>query len=581
MDNICNSTRHRYDWINEELLRLVDMDTVLQTGLITNGRLHWSCLREDFQPNEADCAMILAMCLHSKEKSSLTYTKDVILCGRTCGVTVHPLRDSAHQDTDLLVITDRDHIAALRRHLEDSVCRSNELNAIVQATSDGIWVCDADGVVIFVNPAGARINNIRVEDVIGRNMRDLVNEGFIDRSAALEVIRTGEAVSLLQNRDGRRLTSTGTPVFDIGGVLQRIVVSTQDVTEVDNLRTELERKELLAEKYRSQLMVMHENYIAGREIIARSPKMLSVLHQALKASNSDASILLLGESGTGKGLLAELIHENSHRNKKLLLSLNCGAIPDSLVESELFGYEKGAFTGAKSSKPGLLEVADNGTLFLDEVSELALQTQVKLLKFLDNGKFTRLGGTKEEQVDVRVIAATNRDLRAMAQEGTFREDLYYRLNIIPLHIPALRERRECIPALLHHFINYYGQKYGTPKRLRSAAMNTLSIYEYPGNVRQLINICERLVVMTDHDLINTDDLMKEVGSGQEYVSFQSLKDQHMTLKQALQDYEKSLLLDAYRKCGTQHQIADILDISQASVARKLKQYGIPSRRYQS
>lgn len=580
MDTNPNSPQDRYDRGNEELLRLADMEAVLQTGLVINSRLHWSSRRNDFQPSATECAILLEMCAHA-EKVTATHTQDITLCGRTCGVTVHPLQDSAHQATTLLVITNRDHIAALKQHLEDSVCRSKELDAIVHATSDGIWVCNAEGVVIFINPAGARINNIMAEDVIGRNMRDLINEGFIDRSAALEVIRTGEAVSLLQNRDGRRLTSTGTPVFDTDGVLQRVVVSTQDVTEVDNLRMELERKELLADNYRSQLMDLHENYTAGREIIARSPKMLSALRQALKAGNSDASILLLGESGTGKGLLAELIHNNSRRNKKLLLSLNCGAIPDSLVESELFGYEKGAFTGAKSCKPGLLEVADNGTLFLDEVSELALQTQVKLLKFLDNGKFTRLGGTKEEQVDVRVIAATNRDLKAMAQRGKFREDLYYRLNIIPLQIPALRERRECIPALLHHFITYYGQKYGTPKRLRSAAMNALSVYEYPGNVRQLINICERLVVMTDHDLIDTDDLMKEVGAGQEYVSFQSLKDRQRTLKQAIQDYEKSILLDAYKRCATQHQIADILDISQASVARKLKQYGILSRRDQN
>lgn len=550
---------------------------ILQAGILQDGVFSWSVPGPDFLPSPAEQEALFAICRETLKKRGVSHLESFSLNGRDCALTVYAFPD-ARPALAVMLATDRSTAEECRIRLERNLSRSMELDAIVTATSDGIWVCDGQGFVTLVNPAAERVNNIVAEDVIGRNMHDLLKEGFIDRSAAVEVVRTGQPVSLLQMRDGRKLTSTGTPVFDANGVLQRVVVSTQDATEVDNLRRDLERQEFLADNYRSKLMELQDQLASDREIIARSPKMLSVLHQALKAGNSEASILLLGESGTGKGILAELIHNHSRRHDKPLLSLNCGAIPETLVEAELFGYEQGAFTGAKAGKPGLLEVADGGTLFLDEVAELPLQTQVKLLKFLDDGRFTRLGATKGKRVDVRVIAATNRDLRAMANEGSFRKDLYYRLNIIPIQIPPLRERKECIPALLNHFLTLYGNKYNSPKRLRGSALDALAAYPYPGNVRQLINICERLVVMTEHQLIDRDDLMNEVTTGRDYISFQSMRETNTTLKQAMGQLEKALLLEAYEQCHTQQQIAEALDISQASVARKLKQYGIGGKR---
>lgn len=546
---------------------------ILQAGVLSGGNALWSESRGDLVPCGDEWESVLLVCRSAAVERATRRLEPFFLNGRECVLAVHPFPPGGGVDAIILFLDMSGPEACLRsqRQLADKFM---ELEAVVSGTSDGIWVCDALGVVTLVNPAAERVNNISADDVVGKSMYSLVENGFIDRSAALEVIRTGSPASLLQQRGGRKLTSTGTPVFTPDGTLHRVVVSTQDATEVDNLRRELERQELLTDNYRYQLQKLQDQFSADREIIARSPNMLAVLRQAAKAGDSDATILLLGESGTGKGLLTELIHNRSRSREHPLLAVNCGAFPESLVESELFGYEKGAFTGARTSKPGLFEVADNGTLFLDEVGELPLQTQVKLLKFLDDGKITRLGGTKARKVDVRVIAATNQDLKAMVAEGTFREDLYYRLNIIPIRIPPLRERQECIPVLLSHFINYFGTKYNTPKRLRSAALDTLTAYDYPGNVRQLINICERLVVMTEHDVIDRDDLMGEVLAGREYISFKSLQESNTSLREALQTLEKSLLLEAYERCDRQKEIAKALDISQASVARKLKAYGI-------
>ena len=546
---------------------------ILQAGVLIEDEVQWSDPRTGFVPVGEELASVLAVCRSAEAELATRRVDPFTVGGRQCSLTVHPFAQGGSARAAIL-LTDTGGAQACRRRMARALDRSMELEAIVGATSDGIWVCDALGMVTLVNPAAERVNNISAAAVEGKSMYDLVENGFIDRSAALEVIRTGKPTSLLQQRDGRKLTSTGTPVFDASGALQRVVVSTQDATEVDNLRSELEKQEFLTDNYRQQLQKLQDQFSADREVIARSPNMLAVLRQAAKAGDSDASILLLGESGTGKGLLTELIHNRSRRRDHPLLALNCGAIPETLVESELFGYEKGAFTGAKTGKPGLFEVADGGTLFLDEVAELSLQTQVKLLKFLDDGRITRLGGTKVRRVDVRVVAATNKNLKALAAEGAFREDLYYRLNIIPIRIPPLRERRECIPVLLHHFLNLYGAKYDAPKRLRSAALNALAIYDYPGNVRQLINICERLVVMTEHDLIDRDDLMGEVVTGREYISLKSLQESDSSLREAKQKLEKALLLEAYDKWGRQKDIAKALDISQASVARKLKQYGI-------
>ncbi|RMF42374.1 MAG: PAS domain S-box protein [Deltaproteobacteria bacterium] len=453
-----------------------------------------------------------------------------------------------------------------------------ELDAIIDSSSDGLWICDAEGRVIRINPASERINQISAEEVIGRQMRELVDAGFVDRSAALEALAQRKQVSLLQtNHVGRRLISTGTPVFDERGQVIRVVVSERDVTETERLQRQLEEQQALEAGYRDQMLQMQQLSLRNQEIIAESPVYARVLRQALKVAGADSSVLITGESGTGKGLLADLIHQHSARADKPLIKLNCGAIPETLIESELFGYEKGAFTGASASgKPGHLELADGGILFLDEIAELPLASQVKLLRFLEDGRVTRLGGTRSRQLDVRIIAATHQNLRGMVDEGRFRFDLFYRLNVIPINVPPLRERREDILPLTRHFLAQFGRRSGVSKRLSRAASDRLEAYDFPGNVRELMNICERLVVMTETNLIDLSDLPAIVlGRPNDDDTIDSTAwPEQMTLEQIQESVERQVLLRACERYRSQEAIAAALGTSQPTVARKLRRHGL-------
>lgn len=453
---------------------------------------------------------------------------------------------------------------------------TSELDTIINSSSDGLWICDAQANVLRINPASERINKIQAEAVVGRNMSDLVMQGFIDRSVTLEVIKTRAVFNMLQQREGSKLITTGTPVFDADGELIRVVVSERDVTEIDTLQRELEEQGAIKDQFLHHMLEMQQLELESRRVIAKSPGMLKALRQALKVSKVDSSVLILGESGVGKGLFAELIHKNSERSDKPLIKINCGAIPESLIESELFGYEKGAFTGAQTTgKPGYLELADGGTLFLDEIAELPLASQVKLLRFLEDGRVTRLGGTKGRVVDVRILAATHRNLEDMVRQERFRLDLYYRLKVIPIAVPSVRERKECILPMVHHYIDFYGAKNGIQKRLTSAASNALSAYQYPGNVRELINICERLVVMSETELIDIQDLPGDIliHAGESGSSSDGWPEA-MTLQQVMDSVERSLLAQALGKYRNQSQVAEALGVNQSTISKKMKRYGL-------
>jgi PAS domain S-box-containing protein len=453
---------------------------------------------------------------------------------------------------------------------------TSELAAIINSSSEGLWICDADANVLRMNPASERLNKIRAEEIVGRNMRDLVEEGFIDRSATIEVIRTGGVVNMFQQREGSKLIITGTPVFDTAGRLIRVVVSERDITEIDSLQRELEEQEAMKDQLRTQMMEMQQMELESRRVIARSPCMLKALRQAIKVSAVDSSVLILGESGVGKGLIADLIHSHSRRAEKPLIKINCGAIPESLIESELFGYEKGAFTGAQAGgKPGYFELADGGTLFLDEIAELPLPSQVKLLRFLEDGRITRLGGTKGRTVDVRMLAATHRNLEEMVEQGRFRLDLYYRLKVIPISVPSVRERRECILPLIHHYLDTFGARTGIRKRLTRSASDALLNYPYPGNVRELMNICELLVVMSETELIDLKDLPSDIVARVEETAADAVTwQEEMTLQQTLDSVERTVLSQAMERYGNQSRMAEALGVNQSTIARKLKRYGM-------
>lgn len=450
---------------------------------------------------------------------------------------------------------------------------NRELNAIINSSSDGLFVCRADGTVIRVNPASERMHHIKAEEVLGRNIFAMVEEGFIDRSAALETIRSRKQVSVLQNHRGRKLMSTGTPVFDEEGELVLAVVTVRDVTEIDQLQRSIEEEETRSSQFREQMLAMQQLELESRQIIARSPIMVQLLQQAVRVGGVDSTVLILGESGVGKGLVTDMIHSHSRRAQGPMIRINCGAIPETLIESELFGYEKGAFTGATRAKPGYFELADGGTLFLDEVAELPAASQVKLLRFLEDGRISRLGATSGSAVDVRVMAATHRDLEKMVAEEQFRLDLFYRLNVIPLTVPPLRERHDCLLPLLHHYIAHFSQHIGVNRRLGRAAADALLAYDYPGNVRELMNLCERLVVMSETEVIGEADLPTTISQQVEPPFGQgSLWRPGQTLTQVVAEVERRVLGEICEHYSNQNEIAALLGVNQSTIARKLKKY---------
>ena len=453
-----------------------------------------------------------------------------------------------------------------------------EHDAIIDSSPDGLFVCDGSGRILRVNPASEQINHATAAQLVGRNYLEAAEEGLVILpSAALEAIKTRSVVSLLQeNRFGRKLISTATPVFDDAGDLIRVVVSERDITEFDRLQRQLEEEQARGDRYRHQILAQQQEQFDDQPMIARSPCMARAIKQALKVSEVDSTVLILGESGVGKGLVADLIHKHSGRAERPIIKINCGAIPETLIEAELFGYEKGAFTGATLSKPGQFELADGGTLLLDEISELPLGSQVKLLRFMEDGVLARLGGTRSISCNVRILAATNRDLAQMVEQKLFRADLYYRLSVVPLQVPALRERKECLVPLIRTYIDHFAKRAKATKRLSSAALDAMMLYSYPGNVRELMNVCERLVVMSETEVIDVNDLPQDIVSGAEVESGVSLRDwsQNMSMVDILEAVEKRILIAAGKRYHKQQDIAEALGMSQPTVARKLHKYGI-------
>ncbi len=463
----------------------------------------------------------------------------------------------------------------------DSYRRLNrQLETIIKASSDGIWVCDGDGKVININEASARLNGIQPEEVIGKNISELTEEGLFDRSVTLEVLETRRQVSLMQyiSRTGHFLLATGTPVHDEDGNIFLVVVNERDMTQLNRIQSELEQSNMVAAKIKDELTELSLRDLKEQAIVAESHEMKQVLQASLKLARLDASnILLLGETGTGKGLLAKFIHKNSPREKAPFIQINCAALPETLLEAELFGYEKGAFTGAQEQgKAGLFELADGGTLFLDEIGELPLILQAKLLKYLDDSEIMRLGAVRARRIDCCIIAATNQNLDNWVRKRRFRRDLYYRLNTFTLRIPPLRSRPEDIFDLVHFLVRKYNRRYGVRKRIRPEGLQILQKYEFPGNVRELENIVRKAVVMTEEEFID-EALRKSIrmnvvfrgeGMGPGALSDSSLAER-------LQRCEMEILQGARTHCRSTREMAARLGISQPTVVRKLKKYGIP------
>lgn len=449
----------------------------------------------------------------------------------------------------------------------------DDLEDIFSSSFDGIYVTDGKGNTLYVNPGSERNYQMPAEKLIGRNVADLEKEGIFVPSVALKVIKEHKRVTLIQEtKCGKRIMATGNPIFDENDEIRRVVCNSRDVTELLMLKEQLKETEEQVERYRSELLQLRESSTQIPGLITKSHVMKNIINLIHKVGPVDSSVLIEGESGTGKEVVAKAIHRLSGRREGPFIKVNCGAIPENLLESELFGYETGAFTGAqKGGKVGIFELADSGTLFLDEIGEFSLPLQVKLLQAIQDKAITRLGGGKLISINFRLIAATNRNLADMVKTREFREDLYYRLNVIPIHLPPLRERIEDIPALINYFLKKFNEEYSKNIKISLEAVHKLSLYEWPGNIRELQNVIEQMVVLTEGDVITVRDLphsfytfpMQGKGGEVEMLPFD--------LKDAVAKLERQYISYAMKVTKSTRKTAEFLNISQSTVVRRIKE----------
>ncbi|QAS52061.1 sigma-54 interaction domain-containing protein [Halobacillus litoralis] len=448
----------------------------------------------------------------------------------------------------------------------------DEYKTLLHSLQEDILVTNTDGTIVKVSEATGKVYDVDVDDLMGRSVYDLEKEGLFTPLATPMVIESKERVTFVQTvADGKKLLVTGLPVFDEEGELFRVVSYSHDVTELMEIKSGMEEMTVEMERVRKELNRLKNQ--SEEKFIGKSDGMRKVLAIADQVAGVDANVLLLGESGVGKTQLANMIHDKSERREGPFIEVNCGAIPEALFEAELFGYEGGSFTGAtKGGRKGFAEMASGGTLFLDEVGELSLQNQVKVLKLIQKKSFYPVGGRKELQSDFRLISATNRQLDKSVEQKQFREDLYFRLNVVPIIIPPLRERKEDITPLIHSFLDHFTSRYNRKRVLSREVLHDLNGLEWRGNVRELINLVERLIVTSHNSIIEPDDLpdgyRKNINSYSEVNNFEE------SLNRTLERVEKERLARAKQKFKTTTKMAEALGISQPSVVRKLKKHRI-------
>lgn len=447
-----------------------------------------------------------------------------------------------------------------------------ELNMIFQSTYDGLYIADGEGVTLRVNRSWEKITGLRAEDVVGKNTADLEKEGYVSKFVTPMIIEQKKSISLkAKTLTNREVLVSGNPVFDDHGNVEMVVTTVRDMTDIQSLTNELITAQEKKEKYQKKLETLQQQLLQKEDLIAESKPMKDIASLTIQIGDVKTPILITGETGTGKEVVAKLIHNhNTYCSQSPFLKINCGAIPDNLLEAELFGYERGAFTSANpKGKLGLLELAEGGTLVLDEISELSLNVQSKLLTVLQDGIITRLGGTTSRHINVRFIFISNRDLEDMVKKGEFRDDLYYRINIIPIHVPPLRERREDIIPLINYFVQEFTKKYNKKIYFSREALDNLCAYNWPGNVRELRHLIERFVVINHNKEIDKRDipLNDQLDSIQNFTYTQSPS----SLKQAVRDFEVMFIKKSIEDYGDIKTAADHLGVCQSTLYRKLKQ----------
>lgn len=478
---------------------------------------------------------------------------------------------------------------------------------LADVMSDGIYLSDKNGIVISVNKSYTKITGIQSKDIIGKDMQTFLNERYLsDEYVVLqdeefnemnikEIENDGEPyitekpfaickVALKQkkevsitgtlnvNGDKKTFYFVGKPYFDKLGEVSYVLVIIREMGNFANIKKKLKKAEEKSKRYLNELMYLRNNQI-DNDLIVKDSTMERVIELINHVAKTDATILITGETGVGKEVVAREVYKRSSRNKQAYIKVNCAAIPESLLESEMFGYEKGAFTGANNKgKLGYFEMAQRGTLLLDEIGEMPMKLQSKLLRVLQEREITRIGGTKPISLDVRIIAATNQNIEEQIKNGTFREDLFYRLNVIPIEIPPLRKRKADIPILAQKFLYKFTEKYNKNKEFEAAAIDALENYEWPGNVRELENTLERIVIIGDKPLIDENDVINVIGKDK--FPYHVITNDDITLKEATDILERNIIEKALRKYKSSRKAAKALGVTQPTVLRKAKALGI-------
>ena len=449
-----------------------------------------------------------------------------------------------------------------------------KLHMVLETSYDGIYITDGDANTILINKSYERITGLKRENLLGRNMAEIVKEGVMSEVTSLQVLKNKETVTLNQMfNTGKSALVTSTPLFDENGEIVMIVSNVRDITELKELQEKVKETKSENRKHKGLIEELKLQIANNEYIVAEDESMLNLLLLAKRVARVNTTVLINGETGAGKEVLAKYIYNNSLRKHMQFIKINCGAIPDNLIESEFFGYAEGSFTGAsKGGKMGIFEAANKGTLLLDEVGELPLHMQVKLLRVLQDGEFERIGSNKTVKVDVRIIASTNKNLEEMVKKGLFREDLFYRLNVVPLTAIPLRERKSSIIPSAEYFICVFNKKYGMQKTISREALKYLYEYSWPGNVRELRNLIEMLVVTTVNKAIHACDLPAHIVNNEKKET--ETPDNHIPkLSEELDRVERDLIAKSFKKHGNVRAAAKELGIDPSTFVRKRKKHG--------
>ncbi len=440
------------------------------------------------------------------------------------------------------------------------------IDSILDVLDEGVYISDRQGITLKINRTYEKLTGLKREELIGRSILDLQKEGKYDVVLNPQIIETKKSKTVVQKtKQGYKVVLNGYPVFDKSGEVALVVTFVRDVTALSQLKEQLNSQLDLIETYNEAVT---QSGRGAPSLIMESPPMFELVETLQRIAKTDVTLLLLGETGVGKDVLARLMHRQSSRANQPFFKVDCTSIPENLVESELFGYEGGAFSGAsKKGKSGYIEMAHKGTLFLDEIGELPLAMQAKLLRVLQDQEIIRVGATEPKKVDVRIVAATHRDLEEAVNEGMFRSDLFYRLRVAVLNVPPLRERTDDVLPLVNLFLKKFNAKYSKRMSFSREAIVAFQNYEWPGNIREMENLIHNLVVTGSKEKIEPYDLPNRLMPA---VAGADKK----TLKENMDAFEKDLLKKALGTHGSITEVAKSFKADRVTIYRKMKKHSI-------